>query len=597
MPVHYRLVAPHPDTHRLQVTATFPGGATTLIFPSWAPGSYLMREFARNARNFSAATPDGRPVTLERVSRNTWRVAEPGPFVVRYEVYCHEKSVRTPYLDAELAFFLPSNVLLYDPDRRTEAHTIEIDVPAGQVGVCALGAEVVGPARARWDAPDVDAMMDAPISIAAFQHTTFDVDGVPHHHWIEPGHNGDLGKMNEDLRRVVAAAQATVGGPLPYPRYDFVTLLANKGHGGLEHKGCSVLLRPRLSLKDPKEYEEFITLAAHEHFHAWNVKRIHPDTLGPTFDYDREHYTRDLWWLEGGTVYYEERVTWRAGLVDRKRHLERLAEHHTRLLDVQGRHHQPLEESSFDAWVKLYRPGEDSTNSTVSYYLKGAVVIWAMDLELLHLTGGRAGVDAILRTLWERWGRHGRGYPEGGTLRTVAEELLVDLPEADRVGFGRWWDEHIVGTAPVRLAEALDHAGYDLVPGPVKPGGWLGLKLDGRLLVEQVRADGPAAGILSPGDELVALDDVRLGNGALADRLRDAPPGTPLRVLLARDGRMMERTVTTAATPPSEWTITPRATVDPARATVRAAWIGADAVPAPATSDAAPTTTPTPTAS
>jgi predicted metalloprotease with PDZ domain len=573
MPIRYQISIPSPATHRVQVRASFPGGPTTLVFPSWAPGSYLMREFGRMARDFAAWTEDGRAVPIVQQSRNEWRVTHPGPFTVGWEVYCHEKSVRTPYVDASLVFFLPSNVLLYDAATRLGTFVVEVEVPAGHVGVCPLGPEVSGPALAVWTAPDLDTLMDSPIAIGPFEHTSFAVDGVPHHHWIEPGHNGDLARMNRDLEHIVTTARDTVAPGstgFPYPRYDFVTLHMTKGHGGLEHKACSVLIRPRNSFADAEGYEEFLTLAAHEHFHAWNVKRIHPDTLGPTFDYGREHHTRDLWWLEGGTVYYEERIAYRAGLVSPERHLARLADLAQKLQNTPGRRHLSLEDASFGAWVKLYRPSEDSGNSTVSYYLKGAVVIWILDLELLHRTEGRLGVDDLLRALWEGWGRHGRGYPERTTLRTIATELAGGGGDWER-----WWAGHVLGTDDVALREALDHAGYDLAWGARPAGGWLGLGTRGgeRILVDTVREDGPCNGVLSPGDEVLALGGDRVLASDLADRLKRTPPGTTLPVLFARDGRVASAEVLVGTPLPPDLKITERPAIDDARRRVRAAWL------------------------
>lgn len=573
MNIHYTLASPDPGTHRLYVAARFPRGPVELGFPSWAPGSYLMREFARVARDFSATADDGSPVPLVQLARNRWKVEHDGGFTVRYDVYCHEKSVRTPYLDRELAFFLPSNVLVYDLGAREVPHLVEIDVPEGQVGVCPLGPEVRGPARARWEAPDLDTLMDSPISVGPFEHTVHEVDGVAHHHWIEPGHDGDLARIDGDLARIVAAARRLVGGPFPYPRYDFVTLHQAKGHGGLEHKACSVLLKPRRSFADTEGYEEFLTLAAHEHFHAWNVKRIHPDTLGPTFDYLREHHTHDLWWLEGGTVYYEERIVFRAGVLGEDRHLQRLADLARRLDAVPGRRHLSLEESSFNAWVKLYRPGEDTGNSTVSYYLKGAVVIWAMDLEIRHRTGGARSVDDLLRALWERWGRHGHGYPEREALRDVAAELVGGGGD-----WARWWDHHVRGTGEIALAEALDHAGLDLVWGAAPKGAWLGVGTRGgdRLVVDTVREDGPAAGRLSPGDELLAVDGERVVGGELTTWLQRDQPGARREILVARDGRIRAIQVVFGESPRAELKIDRRPVIDDTRLAIRRAWLTQD---------------------
>ncbi len=571
--VAYHVSAHDAGMHRFHVRVTLAADVTTVTFPSWAPGSYLMREFARNVRDIFAHHL-GAPVRVIRTSRNCWNVR--GPCTLEYDVYAREKSVRTPFVDDALAFFLPSNLLVHaDP---LAPCVLTVDVPAGHAAVCPLGDAVAGPGVARWTAADLDQLNDSPVAIGPFEHVAFDVLGIPHHHWIEPGHNGDVDKMAADLKKIVLAAAALFGNTLPYPRYDFITLHLKNGHGGLEHKDGSVLLHNRLGFADPKGYEEFVTLAAHEHFHAWNVKRLHPDTLGPHFRYDQEHYTRVLWWLEGGTVYYEERVAYRAGLVSRERHLERLAELATRLAGTPGQHHQSLEDSSFDAWIKLYRPGEDSNNSGVSYYLKGAVVLWAMDLELLARSDGRVCLDDLLRALWAAWGSHGVGFPEDA-IEVTAQSLLAahsregETSREQAGDWSRWYAKHIRGTDDPAVAAALDHVGLDLVPSPGKPGSWLGIELSGATLTA-VREGGPSAGVLSPGDELIAVNGERSDAAGLADRLRDLEPGTPIHVTLSRDGRMLHRMLQTGAAPSGDLKIVERANSDPRRTRARAFWLG-----------------------
>ncbi|MEN9787617.1 MAG: hypothetical protein RLZZ299_2881 [Pseudomonadota bacterium] len=570
MHVSCLVTAPNPGNHRFRVTVTLPAAARTLVFPSWAPGSYLLREFVRNVRDLHAHTTDGTPVRVEKLARNRIRLHAPegADVVLTYEVYAHEKSVRTPFLDAELAFFLPSNLLFHPEDAPDADYALAVDVPDGHVAVCPVAEAVCGPGRARFAFADVDTMHDSFVAIGPFQHTSFEVHGIAHHHWIEPGHDGDLARMNDDLRALVVTAGRMFGDTLPYPRYDFVTLLMARGHGGLEHKDGCVLLRPRTSLSAPKEYEEFVTLAAHEHFHAWNVKRIHPDTLGPRFDYAREHYTRDLWWLEGGTVYYEERITYRAGKVDAARHLARLADLVQRVLDSPGARHQPLEESSFDAWIKLYRPGEDSPNSTLSYYVKGAVVCLGLDLELRHRSGGRVSLDDVVSLLWSRWAQHGRPYPERA-LRDLVAELVPG--DADLL---RWFDAHVRGTEPVHVADALDHVGIDLVRAPARSGSALGIEANERMVVDLVREDGPAAGVLSPGDEILAVNGFRTTQpSALAERMTTWAPGTHVVVTLTRDGRVRTAELVTAAPRAGDVQLVMRPSVDPARQALRDAWL------------------------
>ncbi len=574
MSVHYRVRLADRAGHRFSVEVSLPGGVGAVNFPSWAPGSYLMREFARHVRDIHAHC-DGTAVAVRRLSRNRWEVA--GPCTLHYEVYAREKSVRTGFLDENLAFFLPSNVLVYVDGQGQSSLTVE--VPGGHVALCPLGPVHSAanlspePTEVTFEAGSLDELMDSPVAIGRFDGHHFDAGGVLHEHWILPGHNGDLARMARDLRSIVLAASAIFGDGLPYPHYQFVTLHQRAGHGGLEHKNNSILLRPRLGFADARGYEEFLTLAAHEHFHAWNVKRIHPEELGPHFDYANEHYTRELWWLEGGTVYYEERIVLLAGVVTPDRHLERLADLVHRLRAQPGRRHQSLEDSSFDAWIKLYRPSEDAVNSTISYYLKGAVVLLCLDLELRHRTEGARSLDDLIRALWEGWGRHGRGFPPG-TIERLVGELAGGGGD-----FSRWYAAHVRGTDEVDVERALDHAGLSLVAVDGKPGGWLGVELSG-LTIAAVREDGPAAGVLSPGDEVIALDGERMDPAGLSERLRDLTPGTAVKVTYTRDGRLLDGPLCVGATPPGELKIVRREHTSEARATVLRGWLhGPDAKP------------------
>lgn len=538
-----------------------------MFFPSWAPGSYLMREFARFVRGIHAHWQGG-PVPVRRTSRNRWELR--GPCTLEYDVYARDKTVRTAFLDESLAFFLPSNLCVYVPGQA--ASVLQVEVPSGHRAICPVGPTVEGPAVAAWTFPDLDTLMDSPVSVGPFEVERFSVAGVPHEHYIEPGHNGVGATMAADLARIVEAARCLFGESFPYDAYQFVTLHTKSGHGGLEHKSSSILLRPRLGFADERGYEEFLTLAAHEHFHAWNVKRIHPAELGPRFDYANEHYTRDLWWLEGGTVYYEERIAFLAGVVSRERHLARLSDLASRLASTPGRHHQSLEDGSFDAWIKLYRASEDLSNSTVSYYLKGAVVVMCLDLELRHRSRGQYGSDDVLRTLWQRWGNKGEGYPTG-----VIESVCAEF--AGGGDWARWFAAHVRGTNEVQLATALDHVGCDVQVVPGKKGGWLGLELSGST-VNAVREGGPSSAALAPGDELLAINGERFDSGALGDRLRDLGAGASIRVLAARDGRVIERMLSLGAPPAAELKIVARPATDPARERLREQWLGPGLDPA-----------------
>lgn len=561
--VRYRITSANPATHRYDIEVSLPPDFHELIFPSWAPGSYLMREFARNVRDLQAFAPDGSPIEVIRVSRNEWHLATTGPATLKYQVYAREKSVRTPFLDETLSFFVPTNLLPFAHKHRNAEFVLEVQVPEGHTGVCTLGEPVTGPATAVWTCNDIDTLYDTPVSVGPFEHTSFVIDGIAHHHYIEPGHNGDLERINTDLEKICREAGRLMGG-FPYPHYTFVTLLTRDGHGGLEHKDSSILLKPRRGFGTPVGYEEFLTLAAHEHFHAWNVKRIRPEVLSAPFAYERENYTPDLWWLEGGTVYYEERIAYRAGIVSKERHLERISDLIKRLARTHGRKHQSLEESSFDTWIKLYRPSEDSANSTISYYLKGAVVALALDLEILARTGGKASIDTVLCALWQRYGALDRPYPPGEIQRIIVEIAGESIAP--------WLDHHLRTPQEIELDQALAHLGVEVQAASPAPGSWLGIEHSGDR-VSQVREDGPAYGVLSVGDELLAINGERVRSAELSELLKETQPGTSWTFLLARDGRILERTLVTGALPRTDLKLQLIDTPTEAQINLRRIWL------------------------
>jgi predicted metalloprotease with PDZ domain len=356
--------------------------------------------------------------------------------------------------------------------------------------------------------------------------------------------NLDAQRLLADLARIVEA-HAVLFGELPYPRYLFILMLTDGARGGLEHRSSCAVLLPRFSFRGTA-YERALKLLCHEFFHTWNVKRIHSEALGP-FDYSQENYTRLLWAMEGMTEYYCTLLLRRAGLVTPERYLELLAEQMTELAETPGRRLQSLEEASFDAWIKYYRPDEHSVNSSVSYYLKGALASLLLDLEIRRRTAGARSLDDLMRLLWTRYGCADCGVPEG-----AYQDLL------EQVAGGDWTDffaQAIRGRGDLDYAPALQAVGIELQwhPDPGGPEAWLGFRTrgeGGRTRVTSVLSDGPAfTSGLSPGDELLALDGFRVDETSLVERLRDYQPGDTVTLSLFRGDELAQVPVTLAARP------------------------------------------------
>ena len=577
--MRYVLSFPAPQTHHLQVALELdrPGEAE-LFLPVWTPGSYLVREYARHLEGLEATDQAGLPVAVDRLDKHRFALhgAAAERVTVRYRIYANDLTVRTSHVDASHAFLAPASVFLGVRGREGQPHEIAVELPPGWQVATALPG---GPSR--FTASDYDQLIDSPLEIGQHLSARFTVRGVEHELAVWGHGEVELGHFAEDVQRIVEA-QAAFWGGLPYPRYLFVLHLTGKGRGGLEHLGSSVLLAPRASFSDPEAYRDLLGLVSHELFHAWNVKRLRPAAFTP-YDYDREQYTRLLWWFEGVTCYYEQLLLVRAGILSSAHHLQSLGKLVTSVLRTPGAGKLSVEEASALAWIKLYRPDENSGNSGVSYYLKGELTALALDL-LLRRHG--ASLDEVMRRLWARH-REG-GVPEGGVEPVVAE--LTSAVEART-----FFDRHVRGTGPLAddLQGELRQVGLALRRRPARNGddkggkaakveegaasGWLGAELanGAKLTVTSVREGSPAwqAG-LTADDELLAEGGFRLDRAGLQSKLERRGPGGTLRLTLFRRDELV-KAVVTLGVPPEDtaWLEPEAAATEPQRAAFQA-WCG-----------------------
>ncbi|HEX2021122.1 MAG TPA: M61 family peptidase, partial [Candidatus Thermoplasmatota archaeon] len=520
MTVRYALAMPEPETHLFHVEMAFEPreGRPRIAMPAWAPGSYLVRDFARHVQDVEASDGRGRALAVARIDKQTWEVDARGArrVVVRYRVYANELSVQTAHLDATHGFANGPAVFAYVVGRKEEACELVVrPFPGWRVDVALRET-----GRGRFAAPDYDALADAPLEIGTHRRLAFRAAGVRHRIALYGRGNEDERRVVEDLRRIVEEEAALWGG-LPYDDYLFIIHLTDRGSGGLEHRGSNVSLVDRFTFQPGKKYEDFLSLEAHEFFHTWNVKRLRPAALGP-FDYAKESHTTLLWAMEGVTSYYDHLVLARAGLLTEARYREFLGETITKLLQQPGRLKLSLAESSFLAWIKLYKQDANWVNTGVSYYLKGELVAMVLDLEIRRRTRGRRSLDDVLRALYEEYPFDGPGIPEarlGGR-----DGWRETLERVTGVSWRAFWRRHIEGTDEVDFDRALRVVGWRVRPvrrdddaekkrekgDYAAAGAWLGVEtkeVERRLRAAQVLVGSPAlAAGVSPDDELVALD-------------------------------------------------------------------------------------------
>lgn len=571
--IRYRIVPIDPHAHLYEVTlrvaAPDPSGQRFSL-PAWIPGSYLIRDFARQIVAIEAHCR-GKSVRLEKLDKHTWH-ATPchGAIELRYRVYAWDLSVRGAHLDASHGFFNGAGVFLRVHGQDGEPCALRIDPPTGAAAATWRVATTLARDGAAefgfgdYRAQDYDELIDHPVEMGAFALASFEAGGVRHDIAITGRHDTDLKRLGADLR-AVCATQARFFEPrtrkAPMARYLFLVHAVGDGYGGLEHRSSTALICARNDLPHakmkgvPPGYRKFLGLASHEYFHSWNVKRIKPQAFAP-YELARESHTRLLWIFEGFTSYYDDLLLLRSGVLGVEDYFLALGETIANVLRAPGRGLQSVAEASFDAWSRHYRQDENSPNATVSYYTKGALVALALDLTIRRRTNGERSLDDVMRRLWRRFGRdfevRGSGLSE--------EEFPSELAAATGLDLGRQIRAWTRGTAELPLARLLKAAGVGLVAKPdTKSGARLGARLitrAGGLEIATAYSAGPAerAG-LAGGDTIVAVAGLRVDEPALRQLIERCPDGQAVRVHAFRGDELIERDVVVAKAPSSEVTL------------------------------------------
>ena len=633
-PIRYRLQPKCPARHLFEVSVTVekpdPAGQQFML-PVWIPGSYLIREFARHIVSLRAES-NGKKIACEKIDKATWACEKTRAVItIIYEVYAWDLSVRGAHFDDTHAFFNGTSVFLLPLGYENAPCEIELLPPEGaafkdwrvatslcqtqalvkppghksarsrsSASVSQRGArKAVSPGRQEFEAlnspqlppksfgtytaANYDELIDHPVEMGTFTHATFDACGVTHHVAITGRHRADMVRFCADLKKI-CDAQIRLFEPetakAPMDEYWFLIMAVNDGYGGLEHRASTSLIcnRDDLPLRADKKissgYRRLLGLASHEYFHTWNVKRIKPAAFIP-YDLSGENYTRQLWFFEGITSYYDDLMLSRAGLIEPLTYLEIAAENIGRVHAQSGRLKQSVAEASFDAWVKYYRQDENSPNAIVSYYQKGSMVGLALDLTIRKMSGGKKTLDDVMRALWNGHGKTGRGVPEGG-IETIAQKLTgMDLKDF----FGR----AVHGREDIDLVPLFAHVGIDLTwkvpgnakdePAPISLGAKVGADSNGDARLTHVLDGGAAqAAGLSAGDIVIAVDGLRVNSGTLEKRLRHFQVDDTIALVVFRRDELREATVRLQAMPAQTCLLTMRDTPIDAKAR-RNAWL------------------------
>lgn len=547
--IHYRVLPADPAAHLFSIELTIDQPAAEgqkFSLPAWIPGSYMIRDFAKNIVTIKAES-NGENVALNKLDKQSWQAAPcggdgggGGALTLHYTVYAWDLSVRSAHFDQGHAYFNGTSLFLRVHGQDEKPCSVELLPPEGDnykpwrvaTTLPLNGAPLYG--FGGYQAADYDELIDHPVEMADFTLIEFEAKGVPHAMAITGKHYADCDRLAADLK-TICEQEITLFGELPeMDRYLFMVIAVGEGYGGLEHRSSTSLLCSRDDLpqkgvkKISEKYRSFLGLCSHEYFHTWNVKRIKPADYLP-YDLQQETHTPLLWFFEGITSYYDDLILYRSGCIDKTSYLELLGQQVTRLLRTPGREVQTVSESSFDTWTKLYKADENAPNAIISYYNKGAIIALCLDLTIRKQSNNKTSLDDVMRALWQQHGKPLIGVTSDGLEKFIEEVSGVELKN--------FFDYTLRTTEELPVAELLKEFGVDLKLRPSdgledkggKPGGdqipppFTGLRLIADSTGAKVTAvinHSPShkAGI-SAGDILVAVDGIKTDKTKLHKQL------------------------------------------------------------------------------
>lgn len=554
--VDYAIDLTAPEHHTGRVSIAFPETDAPFLdvkMPAWRTGRYQILNLANGVRDFSATDTAGQPLRWEKIDKSTWRIHLDRPSAVRvgYQIYADQLALRSRHIDDSHAYLDASAVFLYADRYRGDAVSVSLSVPPNWRSVSGMSS--VAPHR--FVAPNWDILVDSPIETGINQHYSFEQDGRDYELVIWGHGNFDVGKMVDDLKKMVGEAD-TIWSGYPFERYVFMVHANEEAGGATEHRNSTIIQFPSYRFKERDGYLSFLSTASHEFVHTWNVKSYRGDGLVP-YDYQRENYSTLLWVAEGSTSYFEDHLLLRAGLMTSEEYFAGLARAIDRHKHTPGADVQSVAQASFNEWIS--QSGDRARNYSANIYAEGAIVSWMLDMALLQQTRGKISYRDVHDALYRRFDAEaGEGFDDA--------DMLAILRELTGKSWDDWWALNV--RAPVDpdfdallrpVGLTLSHSG-DGGTAAVEPWpGWSASAADaGGMQLTSVERGGPAwqAGF-TPDDIIIAFDGVRVTDERFGDALSERRPGDAVEVTYFRRGRLAEKTLKLGETPGNDPKIVP----------------------------------------
>ncbi len=554
------------NEHLVDVTLNFAAivDAPQLWLPAWIPGSYLIREFARHitAVHYEVLNTDtdtGNEIKAnisnapelyrgQKIDKNTWQlpaVKAGQRLSVYYEVYCYDLSVRTAYVDQQRLYGNFTSLALAVEGQEQSPVQVNLLVPAAFLAdkneadvelACGLDASYLqslnqqGPNQQGYglQADSYHQLIDHPFEIASQQFFDFIIQddnnqALSHRFYLSGKHSANMGRLQQDITQICQSYLNWLGDA-PFNDYTFMTYASGQDYGGLEHINSTSLITPRRDLPSSNEpampssdYQRFLGLCSHEYFHSWWVKTVSPDVMIDV-DLRREVFTPLLWVFEGFTSYIDDFMLQASAVIDKSSYLTLLSEQISRYYQTPGRAQQSVAESSFDAWIKLYRSDENTANAGISYYNKGALVALCLDLTLLEKSAGQYRLFDVVKAFYGQAKQQG-SKRIGISSADMGQVISQFMPQADWEDFeGRY----INGVEELPIERLLSANGIKIQVDPKDsadkkmPWGMSCTETAAGLKVNRVqRSSAAALAGISANDVIIALDGIKADNKQL----------------------------------------------------------------------------------
>ncbi|WP_144213779.1 M61 family metallopeptidase [Shewanella donghaensis] len=568
--VTYTIDLTQPEHHLANVNVSFPQTSKdhlTVNLPVWRTGKYVVLPLADGVRSFNATDDNGQALQWQRTETGEWQVqlSKPTAVNISYQLYANDLGTRVRHIDRSHAYLDASGVFMYSPEFRSEPISVSMDVPQGWNSYSGMNK---GTDSNSFIAKNYDVLVDSPIETGENSHYRFKADGREYELVFWGEGNYDAQQIVKDLTKISSQAEV-IWDDYPFERYVYMVHATSGARGATEHLNSTIIQLPRFNFRERKDYLRFISTASHEFIHTWNVKAYRPQGLVP-YDYQNASMTELLWMAEGSTSYFQNQLLLRADVITPKEFFEDLAKRINGNLHKPGREIQSVAEASLNEWTNT--GGDYAINHGVNIYSEGYLASLSLDFNLIKDTQLAHSYRDVHRQLYRD-----HKLPNGYNVDDV-KGILKSISGKD---YQPWWQQHVTQPFSLDFDSLLANAGLALSNGKeAKTTVYSGMKISGShddLTISNVNSKGPAwaAGIVS-GDEIVAINGLKVTASGFKKRLEDFKPKDTIMVTLFNNDSLKEVKLTLAEQPKGDLAIVGvDAPTDEQKAFLKA-WLGID---------------------